>query len=223
MLSFAAANTDVVCVLTISSARSRFPGTAAGVLHIHTHDLSCHPQTCEVPSSIHTYLSVYLGVCSLGIKCVSPSNWLDCSAGCVPACLGLQAGNGIAWSSAAWVIICESQSLAVRPAAVALCMAAANLASSVVESKLLCLLKLMYYFLVLVVSVFALVGGALACSLCAHVCMCMSSLVAVACLCLEYPPRDLERKAVCVCLLGGSSDAAVVSRLVLRTQAISAQ
>ena len=70
----------------------------------------------------------------------------------------LQAGNGIAWSSAAWVIISESQSLAVRPAAVALCIAASNLAATVVESKLLCVLQLRYYWFVLGVSLAALVS-----------------------------------------------------------------
>jgi hypothetical protein len=70
-----------------------------------------------------------------------------------------QAGNGIAWSSAAYVIIFESQSLAVRPAAVAICIAAANLSASVLESRLLCLLRTMYYLLVLAVSALALVSG----------------------------------------------------------------
>lgn len=74
------------------------------------------------------------------------------------SCLALQGGNGIAWSSAMWVIICESQSLAVRPAAVALCIAAFNLAASVLESKLLCVLQPLYHVVVLVVSFIAVVG-----------------------------------------------------------------
>jgi hypothetical protein len=76
-----------------------------------------------------------------------------------PALEHAQAGNGIAWSSAAWVIVFESQSLAVRPAAVAICIAAANLSASVLESRLLCLLRTMYYILVLFVSAIALVSG----------------------------------------------------------------
>lgn len=71
-----------------------------------------------------------------------------------------QAGNGIAWSSAAWVVIFESQALAVRPAAVAVCISAANLAAFVVESRLLCVMKVKYYLLVLFVSVLALVRAA---------------------------------------------------------------
>lgn len=89
---------------------------------------------------------------------------LSCHATCCPLRLWLllscprpQAGNGIAWFSAAWVVIFESQSLAIRPAAVAVCIAAANLSASVIESKLLCTLRLMYYFLVLGVAIFALV------------------------------------------------------------------
>jgi len=57
-----------------------------------------------------------------------------------------------------WVIICESQSLAVRPAAVALCIAAFNLAASVLESKLLCVLQPLYHVVVLGVSFIAVVG-----------------------------------------------------------------
>jgi hypothetical protein len=71
----------------------------------------------------------------------------------------IQAGNGIAWSSAALVIVFESQSLAVRPAGVAMCIAVSNLAQSVLESRLLCLLRTMYYALVLCFAVVALVRG----------------------------------------------------------------
>jgi hypothetical protein len=72
----------------------------------------------------------------------------------------LQAGNGIAWSSAAYVVIFESQALAVRPAAVAVCISATHFAAFVVEAKLLCALRVKYYILVLVASVLALVRGA---------------------------------------------------------------
>jgi hypothetical protein len=69
-----------------------------------------------------------------------------------------QATNGLAFSSAAWVVITESQALAVRPAAVALCIAAANLSTGVVEVNLLCALGVLYYVLVLAVSFLALVS-----------------------------------------------------------------
>lgn len=76
----------------------------------------------------------------------------------------MQAGNGIAWSSAAYVVIFESQALAVRPAAVAVCISITHFAAFVVEAKLLCALRVKYYILVLVASVLALVRGAVATS-----------------------------------------------------------
>jgi hypothetical protein len=70
----------------------------------------------------------------------------------------VQAGNGVAWFSTAWVIIFESQALAVRPAAVAVCISVANLGASVVEARLLCLMRVTFYFFVLGCSLLAMVG-----------------------------------------------------------------
>lgn len=55
------------------------------------------------------------------------------------------------------MVIFESQALAVRPAAVAVCISAANLASFVVEAKLLCIMRIKYYALALFTSMLALV------------------------------------------------------------------
>lgn len=54
------------------------------------------------------------------------------------------------------MIVFESQSLAIRPAGMAVCIAMTNLAQSVLESRLLCLLRTMYYALVLAFALLAL-------------------------------------------------------------------
>lgn len=82
-----------------------------------------------------------------------------------------QGGNGLAWSSTVLVIVFESQSLAVRPAGMAVCIAVVNLAQSVLESRLLCLLKTMYYILVLVFAVTAFVSCMHECTISASNCL----------------------------------------------------
>jgi len=73
--------------------------------------------------------------------------------------LAAQASNGLAWSSAAWAIVIESQTLPVRPAAVALCIASSTLMVTIFEGKLLCVMGLNYYILMLGLCVLASVSG----------------------------------------------------------------
>lgn len=70
----------------------------------------------------------------------------------------VQAVNGIAWSSAAWVIIMESQALTIRPAGVALCITCSGMGMALIEAKLLCQLNWYYYIVILALSVISLVS-----------------------------------------------------------------
>ncbi|WIA28218.1 hypothetical protein OEZ86_010777 [Tetradesmus obliquus] len=68
----------------------------------------------------------------------------------------LSFANGVAWSSASWVIIMESQALSIRPAGVALCISFAGAGAALIETKLLCKLSWYYYIVLLAVSLASL-------------------------------------------------------------------
>uniref|UniRef100_A0A383VJ39 Major facilitator superfamily (MFS) profile domain-containing protein n=1 Tax=Tetradesmus obliquus TaxID=3088 RepID=A0A383VJ39_TETOB len=84
-------------------------------------------------------------------KTLQPWAWLQLAVLSV-----LSFANGVAWSSASWVIIMESQALSIRPAGVALCISFAGAGAALIETKLLCKLSWYYYIVLLAVSLASL-------------------------------------------------------------------